>query len=229
MAITVYWACYESEWMRAKEPESIYQSFSRNKKNLDSGISFCPSVKDYMNNTFSIKSIYDYDFEVLPATDGAWTNTYTQEFYDKHVVVRSRENKLFSFLQKIIFFTEEDSLIMSAGILPYLEDNNITKNCITIPGKFDIGKWFRMMDFAFYLKDDKFVIKEDEIYQYIHFETNEKIIFKQFKMNQNLHSYSEDVLRSKDFKKKKVKALKDHYSLMRHKKGIIKEIKNNLI
>lgn len=231
MTITVYWACYEPEWMRAKEPEPVYQNFSRDKKNLDTQISLCPSVKDYMSNTFLMKSIYDYEFEVREGMDGAWTNTYNQEFYDNHVMVRSRENKLFSFLQKTIFFTEEDSLMMSGGIFPYLEDNNITQNCITIPGKFDIGKWFRMMDFAFFLRDghDKFIIKSDEVYQYVHFDTNEKIVFKQFRMNETLHSYAKDILRSKDFKAKKVTALKDHYSLMKHKKSIIKEIKNNII
>jgi hypothetical protein len=120
---------------------------------------------------------------------------------------------------------------MSGGIFPYLEDNNITQNCITIPGKFDIGKWFRMMDFAFFLRDghDKFIIKSDEIYQYVHFDTNEKIVFKQFRMDETLHSYAKDILRSKDFKAKKVTALKDHYSLMKHKKSIIKQIKDNLI
>lgn len=231
MAITVYWACTEPEWMRATEPESVYKEFSKLDKTINNDISFCPSVKEYINNTFALRSLYDYEFEIDHNDNTVKSNLYTQDFFDAHVFVRRMEDKSFSFKQEFVFFTEEESLLMSAGIFPYLEDNNITERCTVIPGRVDIGKWFRIMDFAFFLKNkySSFQIKEKEIFQYIKFDTEEKIVFKQFVANDLLKKYARDIDSSKLFRKRKSARLIDHYSLMKHKKLILKEIKNNLI
>ena len=120
---------------------------------------------------------------------------------------------------------------MSAGIFPYLENNNITKNCIIIPGTVNIGQWFRATDFVFYLKNNqnKFEIKEEEIYQYVKFNTNEKIIFKQFMINNKIDKYLLDVSSARKFRETKNRQLKDYYLMLKHKKYIIKEIKNSLV
>jgi hypothetical protein len=112
-----------------------------------------------------------------------------------------------------------------------MEDNNITKKCICIPGTLDIGKWFRTTDFAFFLKKeyDSFDIKEGEIYQYIKFHTNEKIIFKQFKINTKLREYLRDINNAKNSRILKPRHLNEYYEMFKNKKQIIKEIKSNLI
>jgi hypothetical protein len=231
MSIIVYWACNENEWLRSKEPDPVYKNFLKNIKDKNTNIELCPSIKDYMKNTFSIKSIYDYNFEISENNQNVFSSLYDQKFFDKHVIVRSRTDKLFSFSQDMIFFTEEKTLNMSAGIFPFLENNNITRNCITVPGTFDIGKWFRLTDFAFYLKNNinKFEIEENETYQYIKFNTNDKIIFKQFKINEKLNKYLLDITNAKEFRKIKIRSLENYYSMLKHKKYIIKEIKNNLV
>jgi hypothetical protein len=156
---------------------------------------------------------------------------YDQNFFDKHVIVRSEKEKLFSFTQHFIFFTEENSLKMSAGMLPFLEDNQITNRCIPIPGTFDIGKWFRLTEFAFYLKNNynRFEIKEDDVFQYIKFDTEEKIIFKQFYVNEKIRKHVEEVIRAKNYRINKYRQLQNYYLMFNHKKEIMKEIKNNLI
>ena len=231
MSITVYWACNEDEWLRAKEPEPIYKNFIKNIKNKETQIEMCPSIKEYTKNTFSLKSLYDYNFEIYKEKNSVGSKMYDQKFFDKHVFVRSDIDKLFSFTQGYIFFTEEKSLDMSAGIFPYLEENNITKTCITIPGTIDIGKWFRSTDFAFYLKNNysKFEIDQDEIYQYIKFNTDDKIIFKQFVVDEKIKKYLLDITSSKEYRKTKNRPLQEYYAMLKHKKYIIKEIKNNLI
>jgi hypothetical protein len=230
MSIIIYWACNENEWLRAKEPESVYKNFLKNIKNKKTDMELCPSIKKYMKNTFFIKSIYDYNFEISEDKN-VTSNSYNQSFFNNHVLVRSTSDKLFSFSQKHVFFTEEKTLEMSTGILPFLEDNNITKKCITIPGTLDIGKWFRSTDFAFFLKNNnnKFEIQEDEIYQYIRFYTDKKIIFKQFKINEKLSKYLSDISNAKEFRKIKPRVLEEYYQMFKNKKHIIKEIKNNLI
>lgn len=231
MSITIYWACNEDEWLRAEEPNSVYKNFIKNIKDKNTQAEFCPAVKDYTKNTFSIKSLYDYSFEILKDTGQIVSKMHDQEFFNKHVTVRSNIDKLFSFSQSYVFFTEKKSLKMSASVFPYLEDNNITKTCIPVPGIFDIGKWFRVTEFGFYLRDNinEFKISQDEIYQYIKFQTNNKIIFKQFIINEKIKKYLLDVNVSKNYRKIKNRSLQEYYLMLKHKKYIIDEIKNNLI
>ena len=231
MSTTVYWACNEDEWLRAEEPNSVYKTFIKNIKDKNTQAELCPAVKDYTKNTFSIKSLYDYSFEISSDTGQVVSKMYDQEFFNKHVKVRSDIDKLFSFSQSYIFFTEKKSLEMSIGMFPYLEDNSITKTCITVPGTFDIGRWFRASEFAFYLKDNinKFNIGQDEVYQYIKFNTDDKIIFKQFMVNEKIKKFLSDVIVSKNHRKIKNRPLQEYYSMLKHKKYIIEEIKNNLI
>ena len=226
MSIIIYWAVHEDEWVRAKTPESIYKDFV---KNDEMDMKFCPAIKDYMNNIFKIKSLYSYNFKVNK--DDTFSEMYNQKFFNDHVKVRSQKHKMFSFYQSFCFFTEEKSLEMSAGLFPFLEENNITKNCKIIPGTFNIGKWFRRLDFVFNLKTDcdQFKIEEDEVFQYIKFHTNDKIIFKQFKITKEIESYLVDTISSKNFRKFQFRSLDKYYSMINFKKNIIKEIKKNLI
>ncbi len=231
MSIKVYWGCNEKEWLRAKAPEPVYKNFIKNIKDKNTQLEICPSVKNYFNNTFSVSSIYDYNFKIKSEKNEVFSNLYDQNFFNEHVIVRSNEDRLFSFSQQYVFFTEEKSLEMSASIFPYLENNDITKRCISIPGTVDIGKWFRIMDFAFYLKKeyDEFQISQDEIYQYIKFNTDKKIIFKQFMFTEKIKKYSLDIIHAKESRKTKTRSLNDYYLMLKHKKHIIKEINNNLI
>ena len=235
MSITIYWACIEDEWLRAKRPEPVYKNFIKNINDKTTTVEFCPAIKDYAKNIFSMKSIYDYNFKI-DSTDNInsinlKSDMHDQLFFNKHIIIRSAPDKFFSFSQHFVFFTEESSLKMSAGIFPYLEDNDITKKCKIIPGTYDIGKWFRAIEFAFFLKSEyqEFNIKENEIYQYIKFETDKKIIFKQFRANENIKKYLSDIIGSKNSRILKNRLLENYYLMFNHKKQIIKEIKNNLI
>jgi len=231
MSTIIYWACNEDEWLRAEEPNSVYKTFIKNIKDKNTQAELCPAIKDYTKNTFSIKSLYDYNFEILKDTGQIVSKMHDQEFFNKHVMIRSNIDKLFSFSQSYIFFTEKKSLKMSASVFPYLEDNNITKTCIPVPGTFDIGKWFRATEFGFYLKANinEFNINQNEIYQYINFQTDDKIIFKQFMVNEKIKKYLSDVNVSKNHRKIKNIPLQEYYLMLKHKKYIIDEIKNNLI
>lgn len=227
--VTVYWACLNNEWLRAKEPINMYKSFSRNDSSIKTSLNMCPGFKDYMNNYFGLQSIYDYQFIIK---DGKlFSQDYNEKFFNEAVSIRSLENKVFSFHQSFIFFTEEKSLEMSCGIQPFLEDGNINERCIVVPGMLDIGKWFRAIDFAFILKNNfnEFKIKEGEIFQYIKFNTNKKIKFKQFGMSAKLDFYTESIASAKDNRRPKIRQMSEYYKIFNSKKSILEEIKNNLV
>lgn len=231
MTINVYWACTEDQWMLAKQPEPIaplfYEKQLYENHNLDMNMNACPAFRDHMQNVFTLRSLYDYEFEVGP--QGVRSTVYNQEFFNKHMIVRSVEKKCFSFIQNYVFFTDAPSLEATIGEFPFMEDNNITQRCIPLTGRFDIGKWFRPSEFAFFLRKDfnTFKIERDEIYSYVRFHTTEKINFIQFRWSENLERYKRDCININFFKY--MKTLENFYKNFRHKKLILNEIKNNLL
>ena len=228
MAINVYWAALEEEWLRVEPPESVSKSFFADTRFEETRAKTCPAVRDSVKNTYALKSIYDYEFSI--SDKGVSSSYWDQKFFDRHVVVRSLKEKAFSFNQWISLYTEEDSLLVTVNIFPYLEDNNISKRCIMFPGTYDIGKWFRNVEFAFLLRNEHntFKIQENEVYQYIKFHTDEKINFIQYKHNEVMTSHMEDVMRSRQNMTSRG-SLANHYKHMKNKKQILTEIKKNLI
>lgn len=226
--IVVYWAINTDEWVRAQEPVSIYNNAIRKDVAKDTTLIRCPSFKDYMKNIYGIQSIYSYTFSVNGNVVSS--QNYNQEFFNEHVVIRSAKDKCFSFNPKIMFFTEEKSLRISTGIHPFFEENEVSKRCMTIPGTLDIGKWFRQIDFAFFIKNEynEFIINENDIYQYIQFHTDKKIIFKQFYMNDYLNNQHRAVDGAKYNRPEKFRKLEEYYNMFKNKNNIIKEIKKNL-
>jgi hypothetical protein len=231
MTITVYWACLEDQWMLAKEPESVssifYKKNLHDKNNPESCLNYCPAFNKNLTNLFTLKSLYEYEFTL---EDGSVQSSYyNQAFYDSHVRVRSAEQKFCSFQNRYIFFTDSPSLEVTFYEFPYLEDNNITKRCMPVTGKFDIGQWFRNTEFAFYLKKDvnTFRIERDEIFSYIRFHTDEKIKFVQFRYDESLTKFNNDGFKLNFFGY--MKTLENYYKSFKNKKLILKKIRENLL
>lgn len=230
MAITVYWSYMGDEWMRLKEPTSVRKTFYEKRFHEESNLTEyhkCPFFHNKMNNVYALRSPYDYRFSI---NNGAvYSSNYNQDFFDRHVTIRSTKNKLFSFYLPFVFFTEEKSLEMSITY-PSLEDNNITQRCIMLEGTIDIGKYFRNLDYAFFLKDtfDEFVIDNGEIFEYIKFNTDEKINFQKFIPTEKIKKYLQYVRNAKNNKKFIFHNPQYYYNNFTIKKAVLKEIKENL-
>jgi hypothetical protein len=231
MAINVYWAYAGARWQLAEEPELVSSIYYKKRmwdpNDLKTQVSFCPAIKKPFENLFAMKSLYDYEFEVTP--DGVRTKMYDREFFEKQVVIRSLENRFFSYSQNFMFFTDEPSLEVTFGISPYLEDNNVVQRCMQIPGSLNIGKWFRATDMPFYLRKDynSFKIERGEIYNYVQFHTSEKINFKQFRFTDNLEKMMDEGF-ALNFNRY-MKTLENYYKAFKNKKFILREIKENLV
>lgn len=233
MSITVYWACLENEWMRAKEPENVLKKFYslgiHDSNSNKTSLNYCPAFNKNLKNVYSINSIYDYSFFI--ENNQVHSKLYDQVFFNDHILIRSIEKKFFSFNNRFIFFTEEDSLLVNTYQFPFLEQNEISKRCIPIPGEYDIGKWFRNLEFPFILKDEftEFSVSFDDIMYYIKFNTDEKIILKQFYFSDKLQKMLDDSLLTSAYKIKRFKSLEEYYSKSKIKPLILKEIKDNLL
>ena len=235
MSITVYWACLENEWIKATEPEPVSKRFyDLGIKNKDAGahdaINHCPVFNEYLKNIYAIKSIYDYSFKIQD--DQCMSPDYDQKFFDDHVLIRSLNKKFFTFNTKYVFFTEEDSLKMDAYQYPVFEENEITRRCMIVPGSFDIGKYFRNLEFPFILKKEfnEFVVKDEDVLYYLKFDTKEKIKFKQFRLTEDLGQMIQGNRRANYFtKNKKYVSIDLWYNKFKGKRYILNKIKENLL
>lgn len=224
--VNIYWSALEKEWARAEKPQSVIQSFLNNRQKNDN-LNKCPAFIEDTKNVFYIKSLYEYSFDIK--NESIVSEYYDQDFFNKHVIIRSLEEKMFSFSQSFIFFTDSDSLEMRLEF-PYLEDNNITERCKVLTGSFDIGKVYRGIDFAFILKKQffSFKIEEGEPFLYLRFNTKEKINFIQYKDTPILQSYRNDY--SNSYKNSIIKKkLNDYYYFSKNKKRILEEINKNIV
>ena len=232
MTINVYWSCIEDEWMRAEEPQEVSSLFYKgdlfDKNDFGLDMNRCPSFNQNIENVFALKSIYSYSLTI----DGqnVFSNDHDQDFFNKHVTIKSLNKKLISFRQSYTFFTDSDSLNVTLSEYPFLEDNQVTRDLIIMPGILDIGKWYRNTDTMFYMKKNvnTFKINEGDVYAYIRFHTKEKINFIQYRHNDRLNDFLLDSIKSKN-NKKKVYSLNKYYSLFKNKKLILEEINKNLI
>lgn len=228
--INVYWSCLEEEWVRAEPPVSVLSDFMKKNKNSETLLQLCPAFHKELHNVFGIQSIYDYEFTFNSEKNEVYSSQYGQDFFNRHVRVRSLKERSFTLDQKFVFFTDDPSLNMSGEIFPYLENNNITERCIVYGGQFDIGKWYRPLEFAFQLKEkyDTFKIEAGEIYQYIRFHTNKKIKFIQFRETLKLKEYLHYHMAVR-WNKKGYFSLDYLYNKFKMKKYILKEIRDNLL
>ena len=234
MSIDVYWSMCPFRWegaYRVEDPENISKKFLSEQPGSHF-YSRCPSTQEHLKNLYGLRQIYDanFDFDI----DNKSIYADDEETFNM-LFIRSLENNLFSWSTGYIFFTEKDSLIME--VLPaYLEDNKIVNKTIMVPGRIDIGKWFRPLDFAFHLKKEnrKCVLNFnlDDIITYVHFKTDEKINLKYYHMNSELSLLMKQLMNTK---MKKVpdprKGLEWFYNIISKRKlkpKILKHIKQNI-
>jgi hypothetical protein len=233
MTINVYWSVFEEAWPRAEEPKSLLKHFyeRRLQENDNAQMSFhkCPFLYGFLKNHFCLSSLYDYSFEIKNGK--VFSNQYDQQFFDDHVIIRSIEKKSFSFTQKFAFFSDEKSLKMDIPVYPFLEENNISERCLLLPGSLDIGKYFRLADMPFFLKNNfnSFKIEEKEIFSYIKFNSNEKIKFLQFYPSSKLEEYANVMPLAIKNRKYSFESPEFYYKKFKIKSLILKEIKKNLL
>ena len=251
--IIIYWGVdtsYTTEGLRVEPPVPILNKLFKDR--IPSGpiaaevnYNKCPALHNELINVYGMKSIYDYNFEINPESGRMqWggpqeiAQSYDEEFFNTHLNVRSLKGNLFSFTETLVFFTETPSLMLS--LLPaFMEDNNIVKNTICIPGQFDIGKYFRILEYAWHFRKgcNKIEFSRKEISYYIKFYTKEKIKFQRFMFTPELHTLNETMLQTK-FRKKpdilskfKSDALEYYYNIFdkyNFKNKMLKIIKENL-
>lgn len=246
--ITIYWGIDPlsiPEGIRIDPPVPIINKFVKDRipEDLADEITYnkCPAFFNELKNVYGMKSVYDYgikikgeEISINSPISLSQNKQQEQSFFKSHVNFRSMRGNLFSFHQGLVFFTENPSLTMSQ--LPaFMEDNNIVKNTICIPGQLDIGKYFRTLDFAWHFRKDCNTIdfSRKEISFYLKFHTKEKIKFQRFLFTPELVNLNETMMRAKNVKNPEplTQVLNFYYNIFdkyNFKNKMLKIIKENL-
>jgi hypothetical protein len=239
--IEIWWGVNTSdvsfaEGIRAEEPVPVFKKFLKDYAGKDEAtkvLARCPAIADELHNVYGVKPYYDYTLRV--DSDGVLsTMDYDQKFYDAHINVRS--NKFISFAGEQVFFAPYEKSLLMTQTAPSLEDNDIANKTFMIPGRFDIAKYFRSVDFAFLFKKETSTITflREDIYFYIRFHTTRPIVFRQFFWDKELNEFNRPMMAVKNNKywdNPKANILSYYYKLFdkfQFKKKIIKIIEQNL-
>lgn len=213
--------------LHGKEPTVAIKEFMDTSEELR--FLKCPAYKDAMHNVFAISSWFSLDLDLV---DGGLSSTKSQNFIDNYITTHSDVNKVYALEQSVMFIAKDDSLNMTQEH-PTMSDNSFTKDCSVINGVFDIGKHFRDLSCAFYIKGgvNKINIKEDDTIYYLRFHTKKKIKLVPFFMSPKFEALTR-TLGFKDTKSNSYKPLSYYYNLFKtknYKRLLIQEIKENLL
>lgn len=94
---------------------------------------------------------------------------------------------LIDYNHPILFFSEEDSMLITLTP-PYFEHVRSYESGTIVPGRFDIGKWFRPVNMEFQLWEgvDFLNVPAGEALCYVTFNTDKKIVLKRFTTNKEI-------------------------------------------
>jgi len=115
----------------------------------------CPSVSEYLKNTYVIKCPYDMVFK-KEKNNTITTDRFDQKFFDNNVNYR---NNILQTFPSYLFITDS-KIPVEIRAMPWFLDN---KNAFFIPGSFDITKWVRNINYAVEMQDDVLELKRGDV------------------------------------------------------------------
>lgn len=233
---TVYWAV-SNPTNQSPISKALYtEPFKLDNKSVLPKIQFpekhnnwklCPAFLDGVENIYGLK--FPLDLDVNISHNNIETN-YDYDVSNYLIKMRDFERKFFSIGINLVFFSDGD--LEMELLPPYLEDNDFINKAVSVPGKFNIGKWLRPIDLALVMKGNhtRLRAKKNDVFNYIRF--NKPVKFVQFDYTQELSDIQKDILRSKMILGTKSPVLNYYYSLFKNSKyrhKILHLIKENIL
>lgn len=194
----------------------------------------CPSVIQFSNNLYSLKSPIDLDIIYDGNTIHFDYEQYPMEFISKIATERDLRAGMISLgICPYMFFADSDCEMQFSG--PTLVNNDFSQKCMVVPGQYNIGKWFRGIDFGLFVneKNTRVSIKKGDTLANIRFLTSEKITFKKFFITPELNNLANLVVNYKHSQKfplnNYLKNMYSDFQKSKIRKQILKEINKNLM
>lgn len=186
----VYWASHDSEihnWnILYDDMKSLYNTL-KEKKDKESSKTFfeCPAFIDKTKNIFVLNNPIHSKFSIenKKVSPLSKSHIHSEIFHEDGII----NNNILHYGLTLYFFAEEE-LEMSLSS-PFFQKAEYLNYGSIIPGKFNIGSWFRKIDIEINLWEQTKIIeiKEEEPLAYFQFETHKPVKFQRFTMNENLY------------------------------------------
>lgn len=244
--LVIYWspATYADDQVKDWEllypqPKTLFSELLKNKDrdgNANDSYFSCPAVNDFTKKILVINSPMScsYTFDKFgPGKENIFIQADSGNAIEINVARESTLNTgpTLVFALQYIFFSEES--VQATFSAPYFQKAKYMEHGATIPGRFDIGQWFRPYHFEVQMwnNNGKFEIVEDEPLFYVHFETDRPIILKRFMYDKKLHDAAVACVDSTNLFGRGLTLLSRYHKFsntgLRNK--VLKMIKNNLI
>lgn len=227
----VYW-CVDSGTVNTNnnpEPLPLFNSIveGRNKE-IDSPDSYyrCKSAQEIFKNTFILPMLEDS--HLLFPNGKLIQNKDSSKFLIRNPVFGNRP--AVDYTPQWMFFSEDD--IEVELIPPYFHKTKASEYATILSGKFNISKWFRPINATFSLWDNskELILSKSDPLGYIKFNTNNKIILKEFKQTEIIKKVIWECVSLKEkFPNLPLTESYNRFLINRKHKEVLEEIKRNLI
>lgn len=232
-----------SEWLY-KEPSSVWQELLEIKDQniISSKVTTtylqCPATREALSSVFVVRCPCYSSAEVLIREDNqiekveqAWTGASQCEITMSHAP--TLYNQLLVIVNYPFIFFSEESLFMRSTS-PWFHSAPHTSLGGIVPGLYDIGRWFRPLNFEYNLwyKNNRFELGEGEPMAYLEFSTSKPVVFKRFELTQTLINLATDSIHTRTKQTRGLNGLWNRYKMFDEsyaKKIITKEIKAHLL
>jgi len=229
----IYWAPVffdaERDWnIMYSDLETLYSAWQKERiTNVkENNFFFCPAFQNVANKTVILKNPLESHFIV----DGNNVNIHSKDYIRPDIVHKPCINgtTLLTYGMSFLFFSDED--ITMSLTSPFFHPAKHQKYGSVVPGKFNIGSWFRVINLEYNLWGNELKLEQDEPLAYVSFETEKKIKLHRFQMTPELQRIASTCGTSSQWEK--FVPLADRYKRFkqsRTNKIVLKKIKENLV
>lgn len=180
----------------------------------------CKSMQEAFKNTYMLKQPFDIH----------WDRTCNNDFIHERDDSAFKDSLLVDCDLQWFFFSE-DSVEMEVTP-PYLHNTEVSKYGFLTAGSFDISKWFRTVNLTYQLWEgiEEFNTSKNEAAAYINFRSPNKIILKQFELNEKLMEVANGCTAVKNvISNLPLNNLYERFTRSNRHKIVLKEIQANLL
>jgi hypothetical protein len=242
--INVYWSPVfpmieieeKASAMFYKEPSNLFTELSQKRKNFKGFNTFfaCPVTKNRFKNTFVFKNSLKADYEYKTYDNGVTDIFPNGEFNMPVTNIRKPSLTVGPLLvvdTPFIFFADEDVEALLSQ--PTFHKAGYTRYGSIVPGRFNIGSWFRpyICEIQMWENNGRFLLEEDEPIFYLELLTDKKINLIRFSYNKELEKLAQHCIDSPKLFGKHLPITKRYkrFKESNMKNIILLEIKKNLV
>jgi hypothetical protein len=187
--INVYWAPdnvdRENDWtMMYPKPKTLFSELMSKRVNVGDtrSVFSCPAVSTKFKKTLVLKNTINCRYEFDTTNNNKIINPITNEYVYASFqrIPATSDGPFIEFSLRYIFFADQPLEIEMTA--PTFHEPKYTKYGTVVPGGFDIGQWFRPINFEIQTWKNKgeLVLEDGEPIMYINFKTDKKIKLHRF-------------------------------------------------